>query len=165
MKVLMLEREQRVERPLGEVFSFFERPENLADITPPELGLVILSPTPITMREGALIDYSVKVMGVRLHWTTLISEYDPPHKFVDVQLRGPYSFWHHTHEFLAVDGGTAIRDCVRYVLPLGWPGQLVHRFVVQPQLHRIFDYRSEVIKDHFKSAPPKSQFGATVNRE
>lgn len=144
-----LNRTQIVSGPLEEVFAFFQRPENLAELTPPELGFVILTPSPIKMGEGALIDYTIRSLGVRLRWTTLITEYDPPHKFCDVQIRGPYSFWHHTHLFAAVESGTEVTDEVRYMLPLGPLGRLAHTLFVHKQLTHIFDYRTETISRIF----------------
>ncbi len=144
-----LKRTQRIERSIEEVFDFFKKPENLAVITPPALGFVILTPSPIKMGEGALIDYTIRSVGVRLRWTTLITEYDPPYKFCDVQIRGPYSFWHHTHRFEALESGTQVVDEVRYMLPFGPLGRLAHTLFVQKQLTRIFDYRTETIRRIF----------------
>jgi ligand-binding SRPBCC domain-containing protein len=141
--------EQRVAAPRDEVFAFFARPENLAVITPPWLGFTILTPSPVPMRTGALIDYQISLGPLPLHWRTLITEHAPPFRFVDEQLAGPYSFWHHTHEFEVADGGTLIRDRVRYVLPLGALGRLVHALVVRRQLASIFRHRERVIADLF----------------
>ncbi|MBD3332299.1 CDP-paratose 2-epimerase, partial [candidate division GN15 bacterium] len=99
MKVYTLKREQLIRRPRQDVFQFFERPENLEEITPGNMGFVILTPRPILMRAGAVLDYTVRVLGVRIRWTTLIESYDPPERFTDVSIKGPYSFWHHTHTF------------------------------------------------------------------
>ena len=154
MKIYTLTREQVIHRPLDEVFAFFAKPENLAKITPDTVGFVILTPTPISMQVGAVIDYTIKVFGLRRYWTTMISDYKPPHKFVDVQLKGPYEFWHHTHTFEACAEGTIVRDTVRYVLPFGWLGRLAHALVVKRQLRQIFDFRSKVIEDFFGDAGP-----------
>jgi ligand-binding SRPBCC domain-containing protein len=136
------------------VFGFFEKPENLARITPPSMGFEILTPPPIRMRQGALIDYTVGVLGVRTRWTSLIAEYEPPHRFVDVQLKGPYSFWHHTHRFQEEKGGTRILDEVRYMMPMGILGRMAHALWVGRQLNRIFDYRVRVIDAHFGGKNP-----------
>jgi ligand-binding SRPBCC domain-containing protein len=144
--VYTLQREISLMSPRDEVFRFFERPENLARLTPPELGFEIMTPPPLTMRAGAVVDYSIGILGVRMHWRTLISEYDPPHRFVDMQLKGPYTFWHHTHEFEAVGGGTLMRDTVRYVLPFGPIGRLIHKLLVSRRLNNIFDYRERTIR-------------------
>ena len=149
MKIYTLRKEQFIARPLEEVFAFFSQPENLERITPKKLGFNIITPKPIEMRAGALIDYTVRTLGVPLRWTTLIAEYDPPRKFVDAQLRGPYSFWHHTHRFEAVEGGTLIMDEVRYGLPFGPLGRLAHALVVRRELEKIFGYRERVIGEIF----------------
>ncbi len=146
MTVHRLHREQVVDRSLDDVFEFFARPENLARITPPSMGFVILTPSPIEMKPGALIDYTVRTFGLPIRWTTLITAYEPPHRFIDVQLRGPYSFWHHTHTFEADGDRTRIIDEVRYALPFGPLGDLIHALVVRRQLARIFDYRAGVIE-------------------
>lgn len=145
MKMYTLNREQRIARPLNDVFAFFERPENLATITPPWLSFRIITPGPIEMAPGAVIDYTVRAFGIRHRWTTLIAVYDPPYRFIDVQLRGPYSFWHHTHTFEEIPGGTMIRDEVRYILPFGIVGRMAHGAVVKRRLKRIFDYRLRVV--------------------
>jgi len=150
LKTYHLHEEQTVSRPLPEIFAFFEKPENLAKITPPELGFNILTPTPIEMRAGTQIDYTIKVAGIRMHWTTLISEYDPPHKFVDEQLRGPYRLWHHTHTFRAIPEGTLLLDDIEYALPFGPLGRLAHVLKVKHDLAKIFTYRSQVVSQIFE---------------
>ncbi|MBN2226138.1 MAG: SRPBCC family protein [candidate division Zixibacteria bacterium] len=149
MKVHSLLREQNVPRPRVEVFDFFSKPENLARITPSSLGFVILTPTPIAMHAGTVIDYTIRVTGLRLHWTTLISAFEPPHRFVDIQLCGPYAFWHHTHTFEETKVGTLIKDDVQYALPLGPLGDIAHTLVVQRQLQHIFNYRYGIIDQIF----------------
>lgn len=152
MKLYRLFRKQWVPAPLEEVFAFFDRPENLNEITPPSLHFQLLTPSPVPMHQGALIDYSIRLVGVPMRWTTYIAIYEPPHCFVDVQLRGPYSFWHHMHRFVAKDGGTEITDEVLYVLPFGVLGRLVHSLWVRHQLEHIFDYRRERIRERFGGA-------------
>lgn len=151
MSVFTLMRTQYIERPLDEVFPFFENPENLARITPASVGFRILTPLPIVMKAGAVIDYTIKVFGIRRYWTTLITDYEPPFRFVDVQLKGPYTFWHHTHTFESTQRGTLMQDEVRYVLPFGPVGRLVHGLFVKRQLQKIFDHRADVIAEHFGS--------------
>ena len=151
MKLYSFHREQLIDRPRTEVFKFFERPENLSIITPPELGFVILTPSPIEMHSGTMIDYSVRILGIRRHWTTLITDYRPPEMFVDVQLKGPYTFWHHTHKFVEKDSGTLIIDDVRYVMPLGPLGGLIRQIVVKRQLEKIFTFRAGVIEKYFRN--------------
>jgi ligand-binding SRPBCC domain-containing protein len=149
MKIHTLVREQVVATPHDEVFAFFAQPENLARLTPAALRFRILTPTPFEMKEGALIDYVIHPMGIPMRWRTLITTYDPPHRFIDEQLLGPYSFWHHTHTFTETADGTMLGDRVVYSLPLGPVGTLVHALVIQRQLRRIFAYRSRVIAEMF----------------
>lgn len=149
MRLFTLHKEQLIKRPRDEVFSFFEKPENLKLLTPPHLNFAILTPLPIEIRSGALIDYSVRILGVRRHWTTLITVYKPPELFADVQLRGPYTFWHHTHKFIESTEGTLITDDVRYIIPLGLLGRLVRQVIIKRQLDKIFNYRANVISRYF----------------
>jgi ligand-binding SRPBCC domain-containing protein len=149
--VHLLKSEQQVNAPLEVVFRFFGQPENLARITPPWLGFRILTPSPVAMREGAIIDYQVKLGPLPTRWRSMITAYDPPHRFVDEQLAGPYSFWHHTHEFEAVEGGTLIRDTIRYLIPYGPLGRLARILVVRRQLESIFNHRRRVIEELFPS--------------
>jgi ligand-binding SRPBCC domain-containing protein len=147
LKIYTLKREQLIKRPRLEVFEFFEEPESLERITPPSVGFEILTPRPILMQAGTVLDYTIRLFGLPVRWTTMITGYNPPHSFSDVALKGPYSFWHHTHTFVEAEGGTMMVDEVRYVLPLGPIGQLVHTLWVNRQLKRIFDYRARVIHE------------------
>jgi hypothetical protein len=145
MTLNTLTREQFIAAPVADVFSFFSRPENLSKLTPPDLGFVILTPPPIEMKTGALIDYTIRLFGMRVRWTTLITAYDPGRSFVDEQLKGPYSFWRHSHRFAEAPGGTMVTDEVRYALPFGPVGRLAHALVVKRQLASIFAYREKAI--------------------
>jgi ligand-binding SRPBCC domain-containing protein len=144
----VLNRVQSVPRPHEEVFAFFSDPDNLARITPPWLGFRMRTPRQ-EMRQGLRIAYRIRPLGVPQRWRSEITLWDPPHRFVDEQVRGPYRSWHHLHEFHAVDGGTEIRDTVRYTLPLGPLGRLAHALVVRRQLESIFAYRARVIGELF----------------
>ncbi|MFZ5979645.1 MAG: SRPBCC family protein [Candidatus Zixiibacteriota bacterium] len=147
MKTYIFERKTLIPQPPERVFPFFERPENLAEITPPSMGFEILTPPPVPMQIGTVIDYTVRALGVRLHWRTLITDYRPPYNFVDVQLKGPYKFWHHTHRFERHPEGTLMYDRVVYALPFGWLGRLIHALAVRRQLSAIFEFREKVIKN------------------
>lgn len=148
----LLRREIEITRPIDEVFDFFNRPENLAVITPPSMGFKILTPAPITMATGVVIDYTVNIGGLPMRWTSVIQDYQPPFKFVDCQLRGPYSFWHHTHSFQETRRGTLVIDEVRYRLPAEPLSGIALPFI-ERQLNFIFDYRARVIKELFGTQP------------
>jgi ligand-binding SRPBCC domain-containing protein len=141
-----LRREQRLARPIGEVFRFFGDARNLEAITPPLLRFRVLTPDPIPMGPGALIRYRLRVRGMPVGWLTAIREWDPPHRFVDEQVRGPYALWHHTHTFER-DGedATIMRDEVRYALPLGPLGEIARRLFVGRDVEEIFDFRARKI--------------------
>ena len=150
MKTFEINMKQYINKPLDVVFEFFSKPENLEMITPKSLSFNILTPTPIKMGKGSLIDYTIRLFGIPIHWRTLISDYEPPFRFVDQQIKGPYTFWHHTHMFQAVEGGVEIIDQVKYSLPLGWLGTLAHAIWVRKDLEQIFEYRKTVIQNYFE---------------
>jgi len=141
----MFAREQRVEAPPSEAFSFFADARNLEAITPPLLRFRLLTPDPIEMGVGTFLQYALRIHGVPVRWDTLIQEWDPPHRFVDVQVRGPYRLWHHTHELEPVDGGTAtvMRDTVRYAVGFGRLGEVARRLLVARDVEAIFAFRAE----------------------
>jgi hypothetical protein len=141
-----LEREQYLDRPLGEVFAFFAQAGNLERITPPWLRFELLTPEPVQMAVGALIDYRLRVHGVPLGWTSQIEVWEPGRQFVDRQLRGPYALWHHRHRFEPAGGGTWVYDEVHYAVPLGIIGELLHPLFVRRDLERIFDHRRTAVQ-------------------
>ena len=141
--------EQWLDRPLEEVFAFFSDARNLEAITPRQLNFRILTPGPIRLEAGARIDYQLTLYGVPVKWATLIERWEPPHEFVDVQLRGPYKIWRHTHRFLAEGKGTRMIDDVAYELPLGPLGRMVEALWARREVSRIFAYRTEVITRRF----------------
>lgn len=147
MKTYTLKRRQIIHKSRKAVFEFFEKPENLKDITPRSVGFHILTPHPIKMRIGTTLDYTIRLLGIPVRWTTLITNYDFPDSFSDVALRGPYSFWHHTHSFEQDGDDTIMTDEVHYVLPFGILGRVCHLFWVKRQLDYIFDYRAMIIDD------------------
>ncbi|HWP66260.1 MAG TPA: TIGR01777 family oxidoreductase [Candidatus Limnocylindria bacterium] len=139
--------EQRLTRPREEVFSFFSDPWNLEKITPDFLRFRILGMTTREVTEGTLIDYALRLHGIPLRWQSRIESWVPNRQFVDVQTRGPYASWHHTHEFESDDGGTIIRDRVRYRLPLGALGELAAAWLVNRDLKAVFDFRRRRIEE------------------
>ena len=148
MRHHVLRREQRLPGEPEEVFGFFADAANLEAITPAWLGFRIVTPQPIAMRPGTLIEYRLTLHRLPVSWLTRIEEWEPGVRFVDAQLRGPYRLWHHTHEF-APDGagGTVMRDIVRYALPLGPLGELARRAFVARDLRAIFDHRQRRVAE------------------
>jgi ligand-binding SRPBCC domain-containing protein len=141
-----LERTQTIRGArLSEVFAFFSDPANLSRITPPWLSFRIAGPAPSPMAAGSRIEYRIRWMGLSLRWVTRITRWDPPNEFQDVQEKGPYARWVHTHRFRSTEEGVVIEDHVDYALPLGPLGRLVHALRVRRQLEGIFDYRRESI--------------------
>jgi ligand-binding SRPBCC domain-containing protein len=148
MRERVLQRVQILDVPVEEAFEFFSRAENLEAITPPLLSFRITTPGPIEMGKGTTIRYRLKLHGIPVSWLTRIEEWDPPHGFVDRQIRGPYALWHHTHSFEPWgedDEGTRMTDLVRYGHRLGPLGTLAEHLIVRRDLDRIFDFRSERI--------------------
>ncbi len=143
--------EQWLPRPRAEVFPFFADAANLQAITPPWLDFRILTPGPIAMRPGALIDYRLKLRGFPIRWRTKITVWEPPFRFVDRQLKGPYRQWVHEHSFEEKDGGTLCRDRVDYAVP---GGALVNRIFVQRDVETIFAYRRGQLERLFPPANP-----------
>ncbi len=141
--------EQFVPRPLAEVFDFFSKAENLQELTPAFLQFRILSVDPAPVRKGTLIKYSLRWRIFPIRWTTEIIEWDPPHRFVDLQLKGPYKLWHHEHRFVAEGNGTRIIDEVQYELPLGVFGSIAHSLKVKKDVETIFNYRTEAVRRLF----------------
>jgi len=135
--------------PPAGLFPFFGNAANLNAITPPWLNFRILTPPPIAMREGTLIDYRLRVHGLPLRWRTRISAWQPPHRFVDEQLRGPYRLWIHEHTFEPRNRGTLARDLVRYAVPFDW---LTHRWFVRRDIEKIFAVRQEALRRRFGGA-------------
>jgi ligand-binding SRPBCC domain-containing protein len=141
-----LRRRQVVELPLSDVFQFHADPRNLARITPAWLSFRIVNEGELVMAQGLRIDYRIRPLGFPQRWTSLITEWDPPHRFVDEQLTGPYRRWHHLHEFRAVADGTEIADHVTYALPFGPLGRMAHWLFVARQLRAIFDHRERAVR-------------------
>ena len=132
--------------PPEKVFPFFADAFNLEAITPPWLNFNVLTPRPIPMREGTLIDYRLRVRGLPLRWRTRISAWQPPHRFVDEQLRGPYRQWIHTHTFEVREGGTLCRDIVQYAVLFDY---IMHPLFVRRDVEKIFAFRQAALRARF----------------
>jgi len=143
--------EQVFPKPPDEVFPFFSDARNLEKITPSFLRFEVLTPGPIDMEPGAIIDYRLRVRGVPIRWRTKIESFDPPRMFVDDQVRGPYKRWHHTHTFepTADGGGTVARDEVRYEPPGGPFKPIVNALFIRRDVKKIFEHRGEALSAMF----------------
>lgn len=151
MRPRLFESEIVLPRPRPEVFAFFSDAANLQELTPTWLHFRLDTPPPIALAEGALIDYRLRVRGVPVRWRTRIAAWEPPRRFVDEQLRGPYRLWHHEHLFEEADGGAATRviDRVRYAVPGGPLGTLVDRLLVRRDVEKIFAFRRQRLAERF----------------
>ena len=147
--VARLRRETVVAQGLEETFAFFADAGNLNLLTPSWVGFKILSPLPLDMRAGRLIDYRIRIHGVPVRWRTKIIVWDPPHRFVDLQVRGPYRWWHHEHRFEKAEGGTRVIDEVDYASPLWW---IMHPLIVRRDVERIFDFRAGALQRELNRA-------------
>jgi ligand-binding SRPBCC domain-containing protein len=153
MAIHTLRRQQIVHASLSDCWDFFSNPKNLERITPRSLDFVVKSELPEAVHEGLMIEYQVRpLLGIPVTWLTEITHVDRPHFFVDEQRVGPYAIWHHEHTFRELgDGRVEVGDLVHYVLPFSFLGDLVHPFLVKPQLTKIFNYRTEVLAEIFPS--------------
>ena len=156
----VLSAELVIDQPIDEVFSFFSSAENLEKITPPWLHFNIVTPTPIEMKKGALIDYRLKLHGLPIKWRTEIEAWLPPHRFVDQQLRGPYKKWYHEHTFESVSDGTMVHDRVHYIVPGGPLSSLVHALIVKRDVVNIFKYRQQRLAEILNESTEKYEIGS-----
>ena len=145
----VLERSVALPVARSKLFPFFADARNLERLTPPSLRFEILTPGEIRMEAGAIIDYRLRVSGFPVLWRTVIELWEPPFRFVDVQTKGPYALWRHTHTFEEIPQGTMMRDRVEYTLPFGPLGAVAHRLFVARQLERIFSFRARVVAEMF----------------
>jgi len=137
-------------KPLEEVFEFFSNAENLNKVTPQGLSFKILTPSPIKMFKGTLIEYRIKLSGIPFNWKTEILTWEPPFRFVDSQIKGPYKVWIHEHTFEFIDGKTVMTDTVEFLSP-GWIFEpIINKLFVEKKVKEIFEYRTKVLNDIFK---------------
>jgi hypothetical protein len=143
--------EQWVPHAPEEIWPFFCDEGNLEELTPGFLNFEVLGKSTRKIGEGTLIDYRLKLNGIPMGWQSRIESWEPARRFVDTQVKGPYSYWRHAHEFIPLANGTLMRDVVRYRLPLGWLGSVVAGRKVEAQVDQIFSYRSTKIAERFAS--------------
>ena len=150
MKIYNKTAVQNLPITLEEAWNFFSNPKNLKTITPKYMGFVIKSGAEKPLFAGQLIEYVVTpLFGIKTQWVSEITHVKNQDYFVDQQVAGPYSMWHHKHFFRSIPGGVAVEDCVDYVVPLGIIGQLVHPFLVAPKINEIFNYRNAKLLELF----------------
>jgi len=160
----VLERRVWLPRPRPEVFAFFADPSNLSLVTSPGGGLNWLTPPPRALAAGAVLDFSTRVLGLPVRWRVFVREFDPPYRFVDAQILGPFARWEHRHRFLegppddGRDGlvGTWVEDRVTYRLPMGPLGRLLHTCGAGQKIAGVFDLRERRLRELLgsTSAPP-----------
>ncbi len=150
MKVFTFDSRLWLPSPINEVFAFFSDARNLEELTPASLHFHILTPAPIHIQQGTEIDYRLNIHGVPIRWRSKITVWDPPHRFVDEQLRGPYRQCIHEHRFAVHEGGTTCEDTVKYA-PIG--GALINKFFVANEVRQIFAYRTQRLKTLFPHPP------------
>ena len=146
MKTFSIDRSIFLPRPIDEVFPFFSDARNLEQLTPPFLKFKVITPDPIVMEPGTHIRYKLRLHGFPICWESEITVWEPPHRFVDEQLSGPYRLWHHEHRFVTQNGGTQVSDHVDYAI---LRGSLINSILVAPDVRRIFDYRTQILQSRF----------------
>lgn len=150
MKAHALHHNTILNKPRKEVFRFFSVPGNLGLITPPSFSMEMTGISTSSIQQGTIIDYKIKVSGIPLKWRTAITVWEPPCRFIDVQLEGPYRLWIHEHVFEEEENRTIMHDHLRYLSP-GWIFEpLINKWYVKRQLEQLFDYRTERLNEIFK---------------
>jgi ligand-binding SRPBCC domain-containing protein len=150
MKIFTLHKKQKLPISLDEAWAFLCNPANLSKLTPQEMNMKIISGADRPMYAGQVIQYSVRpIPGFKTQWVSEITQYKDKTYFIDLQLYGPYAFWHHKHFVHKIEGGVEMEDIIDYKVPMGWLGQLVHPFLVKPKLEEIFSYRQKKLIELF----------------
>jgi len=155
MAIHRFERSQTIRATVEEAWAFFSNPANLREITPTELGFEVLSDVPPQIYAGLMIEYRVRpLFGIPMNWLTEITQVEDGRFFVDEQRVGPYAIWHHEHRFSSLpDGRLEIHDLITYAPPFGVLGEIIHPFLIAPQLEKIFAHRNKVVAARFPDAP------------
>ncbi|RYZ75711.1 MAG: cell division inhibitor [Proteobacteria bacterium] len=150
MKIYSKRTLQRLPVSMQEIWDFISDPKNLAVITPPQMGFTTLSGDDRKMFPGQIIHYTITpLLGIKMQWVTEITHVQDLHYFVDEQRFGPYDFWHHKHFIKEIPGGVEMEDIVHYKVPMGILGQMVHPFLVKPELEKIFEFRRKKLIELF----------------
>ncbi|WP_411895472.1 SRPBCC family protein [Winogradskyella sp. A2] len=150
MKIYTLHKKQKLPITLDEAWAFLCNPANLSKLTPQEMNMTIISGADRPMYAGQVLQYSVTPLpGFKTKWVSEITQYEEKKYFVDLQLYGPYAFWHHKHFVHEIEGGVEMEDIIDYKVPLGILGRLVHPFLVKPKLEAVFNYRKEQLEQLF----------------
>ena len=150
MKIYRFHRKQNIPISLDKAREFLSNPRNLKELTPNYMSFDILSGAEKPMFAGQVIQYKVTpLLGIPTKWVSEITQYEYKKYFVDIQLYGPYSLWHHKHFLKEIDGGVEFEDIIDYKVPLGILGQMVHPFLVKPKLVEIFAYRQNKLVELF----------------
>lgn len=149
MRTRFLVREIYLNSSIDTVFDFFSKAENLNALTPSKLHFQILSPLPIIMRVGTLIDYRIKLFGIAFNWKTKITHWNPQEQFIDTQIKGPYLKWIHAHSFEVQGNGVLMRDTVEYACPGWFLEPVIHSLIIKSNLNDIFEYRNKKCKEIF----------------
>lgn len=150
MKIYTLHKKQNLPISLEEAWNFLSNPKNLKIITPDYMSFDMITKTDRPLYTGQILQYIVTpLLGIKTKWVSEITHIEDKKYFVDEQLYGPYSLWHHKHFIKEIDGGVEMEDIIDYKIPLGILGQLVHPFLVKPKLEEIFSYRQKKLIDLF----------------
>jgi ligand-binding SRPBCC domain-containing protein len=159
MRTYRLQTQLWLPQPREEIFNFFSDPSNLDRLTPPWLHFEVLTPKSVEMNAGTLLDYRLRLHGIRLRWQSEISVWEPPNRFIDRQTKGPYRQWVHEHNFSAHQGGTLVGDSVTYSVP---GGRIIQKLLVAPDLDRVFGYRHKILKELFNPQQAKTAQSSPV---
>lgn len=159
MRTYRLQTQLWLPQPREEIFNFFSDPSNLDRLTPPWLHFEILTPKSVEMNAGTLLDYRLRLHGIRLRWQSEIFVWEPPNRFIDRQIKGPYRQWVHEHNFSAHQGGTLVGDSVTYSVP---GGRIIQKLLVAPDLDRVFGYRHKILKELFNPQQAKTAQSSPV---
>jgi ligand-binding SRPBCC domain-containing protein len=159
-RIYSIHKKQFIPAHRSEVWDFFSRPQNLANITPPDMKFRVLNISHTDhMYPGQIIEYKVcPAAGISMYWMTEITQVKEGRFFIDEQRVGPYKLWHHQHHFKAVEGGMEMTDIIHYQLPLGWLGDLAHALFVRKRLEGIFDFRFQKAEEIFGRSPQVAKF-------